>query len=127
MHRAWIMAAGRGEGEGAQAGPDGWIRVLQGLVILCWGGFVALLSLYHFARPEVAYGFLVYGGVKVRQSWDPCSPLAGARALGLLPADPGGAGAGPWPQPSAGRCPPRQSLFILLLILVACLLLYYRG
>ena len=49
-------------------GQDGWIRVLQGLVILCWGGFVALLSLYHFARPEVAYDFLVYGGVKVRQS-----------------------------------------------------------
>ncbi|MFM5585485.1 hypothetical protein ACET65_00595 [Aeromonas rivipollensis] len=52
-------------------GPDGWIRVLQGLVILCWSGFIVLLSLYHFARPQTAYGFLVYGGVKVRQEWDP--------------------------------------------------------
>lgn len=52
-------------------GPDGLTRVLRGLVILCWGGFIVLLSLYHFALPEVAYGFLVYGGIKVRQSWDP--------------------------------------------------------
>ncbi len=52
-------------------GPDRVTRVLQGLVMLCWGGFIVLLSLYHFARPQTAYGFLVYGGVRVRQSWDP--------------------------------------------------------
>ena len=72
MNLAWIRSVGQGvRVKERRRGPDGWIRVLQGLVILCWGGFVALLSLYHFARPEVAYGFLVYGGVKVRQSWDP--------------------------------------------------------
>ncbi|WP_421272266.1 hypothetical protein [Aeromonas taiwanensis] len=108
-------------------GPDGWIRVLQGLVILCWGGFIALLSLYHFARPQVAYGILVYGGVKVRQSWDPlltpwlehglwaCSLLT--LAVLLLER----------------RRSRRQedalhvNLLILLLILLASLLFYYRG
>ncbi|GAA0453083.1 hypothetical protein MT389_17800 [Aeromonas salmonicida] len=39
-------------------GPDWLTRGLQGLVILCWAGFIVLLSLYHYARPEVAYGFL---------------------------------------------------------------------
>jgi len=106
-------------------GPDGWIRVLQGLVILCWGGFIVLLSLYHFARPEVAYGFLVYGGVKVRQSWDPqLTPwllhgLWGCCLLTLMVL-------------ARGRSRRQEdarhvNLFILLLILVACLLLYYRG
>lgn len=52
-------------------GSDWLTRVLQGLVVLCWGGFIVLLSLYHHARPEIAYGFLVYGGIKVRTSWDP--------------------------------------------------------
>ena len=108
-------------------GPDGWIRVLQGLVILCWGGFIALLSLYHFARPQVAYGFLVYGGVRVRQSWDPLFT--------------------PWLEHGLWACSlltlvvlllerrrsRRQddalhvNLLILLLILLACLLFYYRG
>lgn len=108
-------------------GPDGWIRVLQGLVILCWGGFVALLSLYHIARPEVAYGFLVYGGVKVRQSWDPLlTPwlergLWGCCLLTLVVL-----------VLARGRSRRQEdarhvNLFILLLILVACLLLYYRG
>ncbi|MXQ68852.1 MULTISPECIES: hypothetical protein [Aeromonas] len=98
---------------------------MQGLVILCWGGFVALLSLYHFARPEVAYGFLVYGGVKVRQSWDPLlTPwlergLWGCCLLTLMVL-------------ARGRSRRQEdarhvNLFILLLILVACLLLYYRG
>ncbi|MDX7782722.1 hypothetical protein [Aeromonas caviae] len=102
---------------------------MQGLVILCWGGFVALLSLYHFARPEVAYGFLVYGGVKVRQSWDPlltpwlerglwgCCLLTLVVLVLVL---------------ARGRSRRQEdarhvNLFILLLILVACLLLYYRG
>lgn len=52
-------------------GPDWLTRGLQGLVILCWAGFIVLLSLYHYARPEVAYGFLVYGGIAVRDYWDP--------------------------------------------------------
>lgn len=54
-----------------RSGPDGLIRLLQGLVILCWGGFIALLSLYHHARPPTLFGYLVYGGVKVRKEWDP--------------------------------------------------------
>lgn len=108
-------------------GPDGLTRVLRGLVILCWGGFIVLLSLYHFARPEVAYGFLVYGGIKVRQSWDPqltpwllhglwgCCLLT----LAVLLAE-------RW------RCRRREDtgrvhLAILLLILVASLLFYYLG
>ncbi|QNF18818.1 hypothetical protein FT669_20375 [Aeromonas jandaei] len=52
-------------------GPDWLTRLLQGLVLLCWGGFIVLLSLYHHARPERAYGFLVYGGESVRAGWDP--------------------------------------------------------
>ncbi len=110
-------------------GPDGWIRVLQGLVILCWGGFVALLSLYHFARPEVAYGFLVYGGVKVRQSWDPLlTPwlergLWGCCLLTLMVLVLVLARGRSRRQEDARHV----NLFILLLILVACLLLYYRG
>ena len=68
-HGGWTGGEGVKE---RRRGPDGWIRVLQGLVILCWGGFVALLSLYHFARPEVAYGFLVYGG---RQGAPELGPL----------------------------------------------------
>ena len=72
MNLAWIRSVGQGvRVKERRRGPDGWIRVLQGLVILCWSGFIVLLSLYHFARPQTAYGFLVYGGVKVRQEWDP--------------------------------------------------------
>ncbi|MGY3896400.1 hypothetical protein [Aeromonas enterica] len=108
-------------------GPDGLTRVLQGLVMLCWGGFIALLSLYHFARPQTAYGFLIYGGVKVRQSWDPvltpwlvhglwgCSVLT----LAVLLFE-------------RQRCRRREDvgmvhLAILLLILIASLLFYYLG
>ncbi|MGU5594663.1 hypothetical protein [Aeromonas sanarellii] len=108
-------------------GPDGRVRLLRGLVILCWGGFIALLSLYHFARPQTAYGFLVYGGVRVRQSWDPALT--------------------PWLERGLWACclltlvvlvlergrSRRQedalhaNLFILLLILAASLLFYYLG
>ncbi|TNI86254.1 hypothetical protein CF119_09175 [Aeromonas sobria] len=52
-------------------GPDWLTKALQWLVVLCWGGFIVLLSLYHYARPEIAYGFLVYGGIAVRDYWDP--------------------------------------------------------
>ena len=108
-------------------GPDWLTRVLQGLVMLCWGGFIVLLSLYHYARPEIAYGFLVYGGVRVRQSWDPlltpwllhalwgCCLLT----LGVLALE--------------RRRSRRQedalhvNLFILLLILIASLLFYYLA
>ncbi|QJT28751.1 hypothetical protein E4185_21475 [Aeromonas media] len=108
-------------------GPDGWIRVLQGLVILCWSGFIVLLSLYHFARPQTAYGFLVYGGVKVRQNWDPAlTPwlvhgLWGCCLLTLVVLM------------LERRRSRRQedalhvNLFILLLILVASLLFYYLA
>lgn len=58
-----------------RSGPDGLIRLLQGLVILCWGGFIALLSLYHHARPPIAFGYLTYGGVKVREGGDPVLSL----------------------------------------------------
>ena len=108
-------------------GPDWLTRVLQGLVMLCWGGFIVLLSLYHYARPEIAYGFLVYGGVRVRQSWDPALT--------------------PWLERGLWACclltlvvlvlergrSRRQedalhaNLFILLLILAASLLFYYLG
>ena len=108
-------------------GPDRLTRVLQGLVMLCWGGFIGLLSLYHFARPQTAYGFLVYGGVRVRQSWDPLlTPwllhgLWGCCLLTLVVL-----------VLARGRSRRQEdarhvNLFILLLILVACLLLYYRG
>ncbi|HAU4893571.1 hypothetical protein [Aeromonas hydrophila] len=94
-------------------GPDRLTRVLQGLVMLCWGGFIVLLSLYHFARPQTAYGFLVYGGVRVRQSWDPLLTLA------VLLAE-------------RRRCRRQEDtgrvhLTILLLILIASLLFYYLG
>lgn len=108
-------------------GPDRLTRVLQGLVMLCWGGFIGLLSLYHFARPQTAYGFLVYGGVRVRQSWDPlltpwllhglwgCCLLTLAVLLG-----------------ERRRCRRQEDtgrvhLTILLLILIASLLFYYLG
>ncbi len=108
-------------------GPDRLARVLQGLVILCWGGFIALLSLYHFARPQIAYGFLIYGGVKVRQSWDPVlTPwlergLWGCSVLTLVVL-----------LFERQRCRRQEDvgrvhLAILLLILIASLLFYYAG
>lgn len=108
-------------------GPDGWIRVLQGLVILCWSGFIVLLSLYHFARPQTAYGFLVYGGVKVRQEWDPAlTPwlvhgLWGCCLLTLvvLMLE---RRRSRWQEDAL-----HVNLFILLLILAASLLLYYLA
>jgi hypothetical protein len=106
-------------------GPDGWIRVLQGLVILCWGGFVALLS----SITSPGQSGLRLSGLWGRQGAPELGPPAHpgwSAGLGLLPADPGGAGAG------RGRSRRQEdarhvNLFILLLILVACLLLYYRG
>ena len=114
-----------GESEGTQAGA-GWLDT-EGLVILCWSGFIVLLSLYHFARPQTAYGFLVYGGVKVRQEWDPTlTPwlvhgLWGCCLLTLVVLM------------LERRRSRRQedalhvNLFILLLILAASLLLYYLA
>ena len=108
-------------------GPDWLTRLLQGLVLLCWGGFIVLLSLYHHARPEVAYGFLVYGGIKVRTSWDPlftpwlvhglwgCSLLT----LAVLLLD---------RKRSRRRDDALHiNLAILLLVLIAGLLFYYVG
>ncbi|WP_287147751.1 hypothetical protein [Aeromonas sp.] len=108
-------------------GPDRLARVLRGLVILCWGGFISLLSLYHFARPQIAYGFLIYGGVKVRQSWDPVlTPwlergLWGCSVLTLVVL-----------LFERQRCRRQEDvgrvhLAILLLILIASLLFYYAG
>ena len=108
-------------------GPDRLTRVLQGLVMLCWGGFIVLRSLYHFARPQPAYGFLVYGGVRVRQSWDPLlTPwlLYGLWGCGLLTLVLLGL--------ERRRCRRQEDtgrvhLTILLLILIASLLFYYLG
>ena len=108
-------------------GPDGLTRVLRGLVILCWGGFIVLLSLYHFARPEVAYGFLVYGGIEVRDYWDPAltpwlvyglwSCCALTLAVLLLER-----------KRSRRQDDSRHvNLAILLLVLIASLLFYYVG
>ena len=128
MNLAWIRSVGQGvRVKERRRGPDGWIRVLQGLVILCWGGFIVLLGLYHHARPDIAYGFLVYGGVKVRDYWDPAlTPwlvhgLWGCSVLTLVVL-----------LFERQRCRRREDvglvhLAILLLILIASLLFYYRG
>ena len=97
--------AGQLDGDGrerAATGPDRLTRVLQGLVMLCWGGFIVLLSLYHFARPQTAYGFWSMAGSGYARAGIPSSPLAAARAMGLLPADPGGAAGGAPMLPAAG-------------------------
>lgn len=108
-------------------GPDWLTRLLRAMVLICWGGFIVLLSLYHHARPEIAYGFLIYGGIKVRDYWDPaltpwlvyglwgCSLLT----LGVLLLE----------RKRSRRQDDSQhvNLAILLLILIACLLFYYVG
>ena len=108
-------------------GPDWLTRVLQGLVMLCWGGFIVLLSLYHYARPEIAYGFLVYGGIEVRDYWGPAltpwlvyglwSCCALTLAVLLLER-----------KRSRRQDDSRHvNLAILLLVLIASLLFYYVG
>jgi hypothetical protein len=105
-------------------GPDGWIRVLQGLVIPCWGGFVALLS----SITSPGHRGLRLSGLWGRQGAPELGPLltlAGARSgcclLTLVVLVPPVAAA-------VGRKMPATSISsILLLILVACLLLYYWG
>ncbi|BBT81255.1 MULTISPECIES: hypothetical protein [Aeromonas] len=108
-------------------GPDWLTRVLRVLVLLCWGGFIVLLSLYHYARPEIAYGFLVYGGIQVRDYWDPAlTPwlvhgLWGCCALTLAVL-----------LLERKRSRRRDdalhvNLAILLLVLIAGLLFYYVG
>ncbi|MFQ2012612.1 hypothetical protein ACK336_05145 [Aeromonas veronii] len=108
-------------------GPDWLTRLLRAMVLICWCGFIVLLALYHYARPEIAYGFLVYGGIKVRDYWDPaltpwlvhglwgCSLLT--LAVLLLER-----------RRSRRRDDAYHvNLAILLLILIACLLFYYTG
>ncbi|PJG57841.1 hypothetical protein [Aeromonas cavernicola] len=108
-------------------GPDRLTRMLQGLVLVCWLGFMVLLSLYHFARPQTAYGFLVYGGVQVRSEWDPtytpwlvywlwgCCGLT----LAVLLLD--------RKRSRRQEDAHRVHLAILLLILITSLLFYYVG
>ncbi|MGY3870303.1 hypothetical protein ACW5W4_12305 [Aeromonas crassostreae] len=110
-------------------GPDGWIVLLHWLALLCWACVLVLLTLYHYARPEIAYGFLRYGGIEVREHWDPAltpwleQSLWGCAAFTLLVLvlalqyrrsrrEDDGYGA---------------SLILLLLILIASLLLFYFG
>ncbi|MCF3099145.1 hypothetical protein EHZ86_18170 [Aeromonas australiensis] len=108
-------------------GPDWLTRLLRGLVLLCWGGFIVLLSLYHYARPEVAYGFLVYGGIEVRDYWDPAlTPLlvyglwgCSLLTLGVLLLEK--------MRSRRKEDAYHVNLAILLLILIASLLFYYIG
>lgn len=45
-------------------------RVLSGLTILCWIVFLIALIVFHYARPQIDYGFLKYKDVVVREHWD---------------------------------------------------------
>lgn len=52
-------------------GPDLWVRLTQWLTLVCWGLLLVALALFHFARPEMDFGFLRYGGVEIRSEWLP--------------------------------------------------------
>ena len=54
-------------------GPDLLQRSFLWLVLICWGLFLMTLLAFHFARPELEYGFLRYGNIDIRHHWDPAS------------------------------------------------------
>ncbi|MFM4718065.1 hypothetical protein [Aeromonas bivalvium] len=108
-------------------GPDGWIVLLHWLALLCWACVLVLLTLYHYARPEIAYGFLRYGGIEVREHWDPAltpwleQSLWGCAAFTLLVL------ALQYQRSRREEDGYGASLILLLLILTASLLLFYFG
>ena len=52
-------------------GPD-WIqKAMLWLAISCWVLFLAALILFHYAKPEDAYGYLRYLDIEVRDYWLP--------------------------------------------------------
>ncbi|CAG9296262.1 hypothetical protein [Celerinatantimonas diazotrophica] len=51
-------------------GPDRFQRLLGALSVLCWVLFLVALIVFHYARPQVNYGYLDYKGIATRQHWD---------------------------------------------------------
>ncbi len=108
-------------------GPDWLTRVLRVLVLLCWAALSCCSRSITMPAQEIAYGFLVYGGIQVRDYWDPAlTPwlvhgLWGCCALTLAVL-----------LLERKRSRRRDdalhvNLAILLLVLIAGLLFYYVG
>ncbi|MGY4027055.1 hypothetical protein ACW5WQ_14035 [Aeromonas rivuli] len=108
-------------------GQDRLIVLLHWLAIVCWACVMVLLTLYHYARPEIAYGFLRYGGIAVREHWDPAlTPwleysLWGCVAFTLLVLTL------QYRRSRREQDGYQLSLRVLLLILIISLLLFYFG
>ncbi|MFM2476160.1 hypothetical protein [Celerinatantimonas sp. MCCC 1A17872] len=51
-------------------GPDHLQRWLGALTILCWLLFLVALIVFHYARPQINYGYLEFKGIDTRQNWD---------------------------------------------------------
>ncbi|CAG8998300.1 MAG: hypothetical protein CENE_00242 [Candidatus Celerinatantimonas neptuna] len=102
-------------------------RWLSGLTILCWIVFLVALIVFHYARPQIDYGFLKYKDVVVREHWDAkylpwyLTLLWGCMVITLIDL--------------IARLVRRYrhkhhhyyNLIVLLLIVIACLESYYVG
>ncbi|MFM2483582.1 hypothetical protein [Celerinatantimonas yamalensis] len=51
-------------------GPDKLQRWLSLLTIICWFIFLGALIIFHYARPQIDYGYLEFKGIDIRAHWD---------------------------------------------------------
>jgi len=52
-----------------RTGPDLLQKSMFILGIICWVLFIVALMLFHYARPEIEYGYLNYLNLDVRDYW----------------------------------------------------------